>query len=98
MIVEQRHDTVVRKLWAAAGFIRAIVALARGAAVDFDQSPADGAHPHLSRAVIREGFYLRRAKRITEVMTQQPTAWIPVTGAALARPDPEHAAAVLIER
>src|SRR5882757_1092525 len=99
MIVEQRHDAVIRKLGNTAIWpIGAIMLFAAGNAVDFDQAAADGAHPNSSCAVVCERYYLRGSKRIAEVMTHEPATRIPMARTAAARARPQNPAPILVQR
>src|SRR5580700_10157894 len=75
-----------------------VAALGARADVDLDEARAYGADPDAPGAIVREAADIDVVKRGAAVMPERPALRIPMTGPAVAHPDPQHAAAVLIER
>src|SRR5262249_13102671 len=71
--------------------------LAAGVCVDLDEARC-GSNPHGIRTVIGERKHGHAAERSAAIVTEQPAVGIPVTRTAVTRADPQHAAAILVER
>src|SRR6185369_12642850 len=94
-VEQQRHDALISE--SKLLIIASAAALATRARVDLDEAGCSS-DPHGVRAVIGECEHGHAAERSAAIVAEQPAVRIPVAHAAIARADPQHAAAILIER